>query len=450
LEARESGSVQIEIPEDEKKAQQPALFEITSIADPRGLNPLEGVVESSELRKLTKQLFLITEWPFQITLVKGAYEVRIFRGSGSEICKIEFNITPDKKIVRQCQPIILKKGVASNNLTAVDLASPVVKDNLAVMFRALDVKGLSLKLIEEEEFKSQDSSRVFLRKIIETDSKTGVSLSLFPADNKLLKSWQKFKNASKKKGLERFAVFAHDFAPLSILELSCPSESISVMEYKRMIQLMQPNALQLYGCGGAQRRGRLAALFAELSVQDTKPLLVTSVSGLSSDWNRSHFPYLFVEHRKDFSSKTLSASLNSGDFYISSGSFLEVKDLMVLPTSKLISGKKRSFGHSKKLKINFVASIKPDHNVTPTELKIYNEHGIVTQMPIKLKKGQASDVPIQLNWINTGKWLRVELFGRIEASKYQKDQALPLVLASSNYFPLKRVFSETHVNKKEL
>jgi hypothetical protein len=241
------------------------------------------------------------------------------------------------------------------------------------------------------------------------DEEQQLSLAILPSTPELEKKWRNARPQNPEDLLAKFAKFAKAQAPDRVLELGCPSESISPAEYLKIVEKLQPNALALYDCLSARAAPEFFAAFARATQNGAKTIYLTSAKARDAGANESN-EYIALTSEQDPSQNFIG-----GDYSLNSATFVQVESMT--PQGKANPVRKA---------LKLTAALHSGRGVQPKVIAIFTENGKVSEEILKTAK-EGEKIVLQFTLPVNDQWIRIEV----------KDDAK--VLGSTNFMPLRKL-----------
>ena len=406
----------ITIKGDGFKPKAAVLVHVESKVDQEGFNPSSEIRTISDLIMLSKTNLLAAEWPIRLGLASGMYQIDIFRAHQGKICSLSVEIGAAKPTQPlHCSSKLPAKPQDKNRYASLDLASLVLSDYVKALHLALAIDGMASPPTKRKLLEEDDEAIRLIPQLSASNPESMLTMTLYPVDETLLENWSSFENSSDLPTLQKFAEFAHRFAPNSVLELSCPRANLSTGEYLRVVDKTKPTALQLFGCRLLASKIEARKVFQHIGKFDEFPQ-ITSVSGLSSRWKSFHFPRIVMPRNQFVATGELHRSLREGRYTLAQGATLAL-------------GSWAYAENQRKLSLEF--SLTANRGVDVSEIKLYLDSGKEFTKPVKKADGKSVEWAVQVE--PETRWYRIEVLG---ATRSSGNSALRTV-AMSNLIPLR-------------
>ncbi len=414
------GTLQIDL-----KPPETSFIEIRDAVHKDGFS-LQSWLGLRPLQQISPHALLQKTWPFFAPIPAGDYQVQVFNGTRI-LCQQNIAIRSGKKVQISC----LLEGNEPDLSPRVHLSLDANRHSKELIAAArLQVSGRSLRAGSGDTSVRETEMNLKEMPIIEVaDSKLGLSLKAFPADESIRSAWNAALSQSGSSG-HRF----HDFLkfarspthPLQVI-LECPPPGFPPEEYAWNVLTFDVDYLEIFGCQQPEQTQELFSLAQRLQQKSRKPVQFMAASPYRSLFPlHGQIPALYVpalNARDNPPTITdLAQILKRGAYTLGLRSEIELPAPSQAGTVAVEDGvihiKIRSY----------------DLKRLPGLLRIHDEFEMLTEWPIPSGTETSFDFKVPFKRQARSHWLRIELLGQ----DFKADEGAPpfFMLATTNFLRL--------------
>jgi hypothetical protein len=391
-----------------------AFVSVSRLDMPRGHALAVAFSDDDKVVRLGNGLFLVKDWPLQLKLIEGGYQVDVARGGDGTFCTLRLTVAADRPDRVTCpKPTFTTAipGLADQTTIDAALAAPEDPKAYDAARAAFGARLFTTPLTVAAPTPNVVESIPVLRL---DDDRSGMTLQLAPADAALVERWAAEPQGEGQERLERFARFARREAPDGWLELGCPV-AMPAAEYRHLVERLDPDAVRAYGCWDAAERDAIIA-----APRTGSPLQLTTVSVLQDATQAGFFPRLVLSGSVA-SPADAAAALKRGAFGISAGAVISNPEV-------------KGVGAAQTVSFDLAAS----RESRPRYVVLYTELGRFKRETLAEVGDEAVKMQVSFTLPNGARYLRIEVKGSPRRSSMSRmfDLDEGVVMAATNFLPL--------------
>ena len=353
--------------------------------------PLRGPLSSKAALPPAEDSFFVTDWPKKWHLPVGYYQVAMVNEHIGLYCVKKIQITEKVPAKITCQP---DKGSMS-------------KEGLVKLFA-----GEKRKITGEQQKKYYATAHLLgekeedeVKAIRVWNASKSLYVSLYPVTLEQLDNWRSWQRKDSKRPIKALMQFRDHRAKGAKVEIGCVPDSIGIMELEQTIRRLEPDVVEVFGCGTRPYERALMAALDGIMLKRKKPLYFSAASGFSSSFLEEsiHLPRAFKWAN---SPAKWEDALIDGQYSLSRGVLLSLEKT--------------------ENRDDLLVKVKAFSLVQPVALKIVKGTKVLLKQEMALKDGKWQSrisLPSSLKG-----WYRIEVTGYETTDKKRQ-----ILLATSNY-----------------
>ncbi len=423
LAPRKPANLRVELFSPTERLNAPAVMEIVNANEPRAIPVGKYAPSDATIEPLSPYFLLVKKWPVSVLLPAAKYQVSVYRGNMGKICQKEVLLPAVTRQQVDCRVDATREKSRLKSAALADYSTVLPEQSPGVLAEVLGVRMLA----SDPFHASEPTAKVGSLPILEIkDPMLGGTIRLLGATPAVVNAWRQHQEKAKGPIAKQAMAFAREQSILT--ELTCPGTGMNVEDYGRLADQLQPDILQVFGCGSVGHQERLLRqINTNLSKKTKAPLLGAASFQQSYFRNFQFAAWAFPTDKLPLTGKILTADdvlplIKKGDYSLSAGGYVAF-----LPTEKPENGKPVKGP----IQISVKAEALPGS--APTRVVLWGENDVVQEMKWDETAGREQTLRFTLKTRPRRKWLRVELRGRDEALAKQGSE---IVLATSNFLSL--------------
>ncbi len=371
---------------------------------------------------LSAHSFLQKNWPLQLNLPAGDYEIQIFDGL-QNLCLQSFTILPGKNQSILCQTEEPRPELSLRANLSLDSSNSSEE-----LLQAAHMQAISRSI---RGGRDDDSPITEIPMISAEDPNLGLSLRAFPVDDTQRKKWLLMKGKDDPMPLQALAQFARAQSPVLQLILECPEGGFQLEEYRWLALSIQPDIVEVFGCQQPDLTGDLIQVAQRLQQKSSKAIKLSTASPFPSRfvWH-GLIPALYIPSASSSSASSKSeqviAALLAGSYSL--GLRSEILIPGPLPSPGLLGPQ------SVTVKIRSY-----DLQDQGAMIRVYDQLDQLTEQAIAPSRDHEQTLRINLRLRSDSRFLRFELLSQGRTAQTgQEGLTQAFLLATSNFLSLNR------------